>query len=181
MGTPKVELPPAVVALLTAAVVVTTAAALLAGRRGLAVTPPAAPRRWDLALAWLPTVLVAAFVLRRALGLHETTGKVAFVQGRYLFGALVAAMAVVALGASRLLGRAAPAAALAVVAALQARHAGPRPRRLVDGAGAVRPRPGDAGVGPWPPAAVLAVAAAAVAVTGGLARHAARELRPRRP
>jgi small subunit ribosomal protein S36 len=181
VGTPKVELPPAVVALLAAAVVVTTVAALLAGRRGLAVTRPAAPRRWDLALAWLPTLLVTAFVLRRALGLHETTGKVAFVQGRYLFGAIVAAIAVVALGASRLLGRAAPAATFAVVAALQAATLA----RVLDaswtGPAPFGPVRGMLAWAPWPPAAVLGVALAAVAVTGGLARHAARELRPRRP
>ena len=132
-------------------------------------TAPVGPR-----LAWLPTLLVAAFVLRRALGLHETTGKVAFVQGRYLFGALVAAMAVVALGASRLLGRAAPAAALAVVAALQAATLA----RVLDaswtGTAPFGPVRGMLAWAPWPPAAVLAVAAAAVAVTGGLATHAAR-------
>ena len=141
----------------------------------------AAPRRVDVVLAWLPAVLLALFVARRSLGLYETTGRVAFVQGRYLYGALVPPIAVVGVGAARALGRYAPLATLTLAATLQ----GAVLAEVVDGAwtgagafGSVR---GALAWSPWPPVAVWVVALAVVATVAWLATDAARALRPGRP
>ncbi len=206
-GSPKFELPVAVTVVLTLVVAAAGGIAWWTARRGRATGEPAlpngdgggdadevpgevvvevadeagrAPRRVDVVMAWLPAVLITLFVARRALGLYETTGKVAFIQGRYLYSALVPPLAVVGLGVARALGRWAVLATLAAVAVLQAWVLG----EVVDGAwtgpgtfGSVR---GALAWAPWPPAVVGLVAAGVVALTAWLAVDGVRALR-RRP
>jgi 4-amino-4-deoxy-L-arabinose transferase-like glycosyltransferase len=182
-NTPKFTLPAWVVVALALAVVAACVVAFVAARRGRdpGAGEAAAPRRVDVVLAWLPAVLLALFVARRSLGLYETTGRVAFVQGRYLYGALVPPMAVVGVGAARALGRYAPPAVLMLAVTLQ----GVVLAEVVDGAwtgpgafGSVR---GALAWSPWPPVAVWLVALAAVATVAWLTTEAARALRPGRP
>jgi 4-amino-4-deoxy-L-arabinose transferase-like glycosyltransferase len=189
-NTPKFVLPAWVVVLLTLAVLGAGIVAYRAARRGRdtgagpspSPSPSASPsgpgpRRVDILLAWLPALLVSLFIARRSLGLYETTGKVAFVQGRYLFGALVPPMAVVGLGVARALGRHALLATLAVVVALQAVVLA----EVVDGSwsgpGSFGPIRGALAWSPWPPAAVAVVAVAALAAIAYLAADGVRAIR----
>lgn len=117
-GTPKVELPGEVIGVFVALVVGALVVAAVTARGGPSTT--AGPRRRDVALALVPITCLVAFVARRAWGLHTTTGAFAFVQGRYLFCAVVPIIAVVAVGTARALGRWAPATALVGVVSVQA-------------------------------------------------------------
>jgi hypothetical protein len=131
--------------------------------------PAPGPRRVDVALAWLPAVLVGLFVVRRAWGLYDTTARFAFIQGRYLFEALVAGGAVVAFGATRALGRWAAPVVLAVGVGLQGWVLADVVAGSWSGPGALGVWRGMLAWSPWPPAVVIAVAAAAagVAVAAG--------------
>jgi hypothetical protein len=177
-GNPKVELPGAVVALLAAVALGATAVAWCAARRGLAVAGTGASgpgaRRVDVALAWVATLLVTAFVFRRSLGLYETNAKVAFLQGRYLFGAVVGPMAVVALGLVRALGRVTVPAVLATVTALQATALTLVVRASWSGPGTFGPMRGALAWSAWPTAAVGTVALALAATLTLLAVEATR-------
>jgi hypothetical protein len=169
---PKIELAPLLVAALTLAVVVAAVVAFRRASPGLATD--GGPRRWDLALACLATLLTVVFVFRRAWHLHETTGGWPFIQGRYLFGTIVGPMAVVALGAAALLGRRAVGVAIAAIVALQAWSLA----KVLDGAwtgpGAFGPLRGALAWSPWPPAVVGLVAVIALVTSGALAVHARR-------
>jgi hypothetical protein len=169
-GIPKFELPTAIVVILTLGVVAALVAAAASAVPGLAVG--AGLRRWDLALAALPLLLVAGFVLRRSWSLYETTGRYAFMQGRYLFGALVPVFALVAVGAVRLLGRRAAPVVLGVGLAIQTWVL----VKVVDGSwsgpGRFGPWRGMLAWSPWPAALVVAAALAFVAVAALAARTA---------
>ena len=93
---PKFELPVLVVMLAMAVVIVAVVAASIRARPGRSAD--GGPRRADIAFAWLAVAMLLLFVMRRAWGLYETTGLYAFIQGRYLYSALVGPMAVVAIG-----------------------------------------------------------------------------------
>jgi 4-amino-4-deoxy-L-arabinose transferase-like glycosyltransferase len=193
-GTPKFELPGWVVLVLAVLVAAAGVAAFLAARRGRgtdagasevaeaptgveAVAAGVGPRRVDVLAAWLPALLVALFVARRSVGLYETTGKVAFVQGRYLFGALVPPMAVVGLGVAHKLGKAGPLATLVFVAALQAAVLGEVVAGAWSGPGFFGPVRGALAWSPWPPLAVGLVAAGVVAATAWLVADGVRAIR----
>lgn len=190
-NTPKFVLPDWVVLLLAVTVVAATVVAYLSARRGRdtggeddpdgsAVGGEAAvagPRRVDVVLAWLPAVLLVLFVARRSLGLYETTGRVAFVQGRYLFGAIVPPMAVLGLGVARALGRHAVLATLAVAVSLQAAVLTDVVTGAWAGPGTFGPVRSALAWSPWPPVAVVLVALAAVATAAWLASDAVRTLR----
>jgi small subunit ribosomal protein S36 len=169
---PKIELAPLLVAALTLAVVVAAVVAVRRASPGLATD--GGPRRWDLALACLATLLTVVFVFRRAWHLHETTGGWPFIQGRYLFGTIVGPMAVVALGAATLLGRRAVGVAIAAIVALQAWSLA----KVLDGAwtgpGAFGPLRGALAWSPWPPAVVGLVAVIALVTSVALGAHARR-------
>lgn len=181
-NTPKFTLPAWVVVALALAVLAACVLAFTGARRGRdpGTGDAAAPRRVDVVLAWLPAVLLSLFVARRALGLYETTGRVAFVQGRYLFGALVPPMAVVGVGVARALGRYAPLATLALAATLQAVVLTDVIGGAWTGPGAFGSLRGALAWSPWPPVAVGLVALAAVAAVAWLAAEEARALRPGR-
>jgi small subunit ribosomal protein S36 len=169
---PKLELAPALVVVLTLAV---AAAAVVAFRRASPhLTTAAGPRRWDLALACVPIVLTVVFVFRRAWNLHATTGGLPFIQGRYLFGALLGPLALVALGVAALLGRWAAGAVIAWIVALQAWSLA----KVLDGSwtgpGTFGPLRSALAWSPWPPVLVGAVALAALVTTGALAVQARR-------
>lgn len=163
-GTPKVELPGEVIAVFVALVVGAFVTALVTTRGGAATD--AGPRRRDVLLALVPLVGLVAFVVRRAWGLHVTTGAFAFVQGRYLFCAIWPLTAVVAVGTVRVLGRWAPAAALAGVVGVQAWTLG----RVVTATWAGPGFPSRLGSllawSPWPSPLVLLVAGATVVAVG---------------
>jgi hypothetical protein len=168
---PKFELPPMVVAGLTAGVVAAAVIAIWSGARGRDTSR--GPRRVDLLLAWLPVALLVVFVVRRAWGLYETTGLLAFIQGRYVFSVLVPPMAVVAIGLSRVLARRAATTVLLVAVVVQAwalrevvggSWSGPGPWGPVDGLLAWSP---------WPPIVVVAVAVAAAVTAVAVATAAA--------
>ncbi|HET6954584.1 MAG TPA: glycosyltransferase family 39 protein [Acidimicrobiales bacterium] len=165
-GTPKFTFDPWVVAGATAAVAGATVLALATAARGRNTERGA--RRVDLALAWLPVLLVAAFVARRAWGLYETTGHYAFIQGRYLFCALVAPAAVVAIGAARALGRWAFVVVLAFGLAGQAWMLSVVVRGSWSGSGTFGAVDGMLAWSPWPSPVILAVAAACVGATAAL-------------
>jgi hypothetical protein len=118
--------------------------------------------------------LTVVFVFRRAWHLHATTGGWPFIQGRYLFGAIVGPLALVALGAAALLGRRAAVVVIAAVVALQAWSVA----KVLDGSwtgpGALGPLRGALAWSPWPPALVGAIAVAALVTGGALAVHARR-------
>lgn len=169
-GNPKFELPTQVVVALSLAVGAGLAAAVATAARGRDVGR--GPRRADLVLAALPLVLVTAFVLRRSWSLYATTGRYAFMQGRYLFGAMLPLAAVAAVGADRLLGRRGAPVVLALGVALQ----GWLLVHVIDGSWS---GPGRFGAwrgmlawSPWPTPAVVAVAVVALgaaAVAAGTA------------
>ena len=161
-GTPKFDLPVALVVVATGAFLVASVAALRHARPTLRVD--GGLRRIDVVLAWLPVLLMVAFVYRRAWGLFETTGRFAFVQGRYLFGAGAAPAAVAAIGAVRL-HRRAGVAVVGLAAVLQGWVLADVVRGSWSGDGRLGPVAGMLAWSPWPPAAVVAVAGAAVVVT----------------
>lgn len=109
-----------------AAVVVATAMALVAavwafrrgrpGSSGRAAVPP----RVALAVFAALFPLLLALVLQRAWSVHVRTGRMAFIQGRYLFAALIPFAVVVAVGLARLIGRRAPVIVLVGAGVMQA-------------------------------------------------------------
>lgn len=170
-GTPKFDLPAALVAAGTLAFLAATVVAAVGSRRGPGLG--AGPRRVDVALAWLPTVLVAAFVARRAWGLYETTGRFAFVQGRYLFGTVVGPMAVAGVGAARL-HRRAPVAVVATALVVQGWVLADVVRGSWSGEGPAGAVGGVLAWSPWPAPVVVGVTAAGAAAAVALARDAWR-------
>jgi 4-amino-4-deoxy-L-arabinose transferase-like glycosyltransferase len=183
-GTPKFDLPVALVALTAGAILVATLVALRHARPGLRPVPADGPRRVDVVLSWVPVVLVLAFVYRRAWGLFETTGRFAFVQGRYLFGVGAAPAAVAAIGAVRL-HRRAGVAVVGLAAVLQGWMLADVVRGSWSGDGRLGALDGMLAWSPWPAAAVVAVAGAATAVTALLAvavwRSADAQVSPTKP
>lgn len=115
----EAPLPPVAVVLATATVALAAAVAL--GRReshrGNGHDPP--PR---LALTVFGSLLVGllALVAVHAYDLHQASGKTPFVQGRYLFGAVIPLSVIVGVGLSRLLGRWATLAVAGAATLLQA-------------------------------------------------------------
>ena len=167
-GNPKFDLPSLLVAAVTLALLVVTLVALRHAAPGTATDRGL--RRVDVALAWLPVVLVVAFVFRRAWGLFDTTGRFAFVQGRYLFGVGAMPAAVAAIGAVRV-HRRAGVAVLALAVVLQTWLLADVVRGSWTGDGRLGAVAGMLAWSPWPPAAVGAVVAGAVAVTAVLGRE----------
>ena len=167
-GTPKFDLPSLLVAGLTLAFVAVTLVALARATPGLGAD--GGLRRIDVALAWLPVVLVVAFVYRRAWGLFGTTGRFAFVQGRYLFGVGATPAAVAAIGAVRV-HRRAGVAVLGVAALVQGWLLADVVRGSWSGDGRWGALSGMLAWSPWPSAAVVAVAISAGVVTAVLARQ----------
>jgi hypothetical protein len=161
-GNPKFELPHRTVVAATLVIVVAAVVAWFAAARGRSTDN--GPRRWDIALAWLPFALVGLFVFRRAWGLYATNGRFAFLQGRYLYCAMVAALAAIAFGATKLLGRWAPVAVLAGAAVLQTWVLAVVITGAWSGPGTLGPVRGMLAWSTWPTAAVLALAAALGAV-----------------
>lgn len=168
--TPKFELSMWFVWLLTALAAAAVAVAVVRAARGLATG--GGPRRWDVALAWAATLCTVVFVYRRAWGLHQTTGGWPFIQGRYLYGTLVAPMAVVGLGVAAALGRRALWAALGLVVGLQVLVLTIVVRGSWSGPGALGSLRGALAWSPWPPAFALAAALGAVAAAVALAAEA---------
>jgi small subunit ribosomal protein S36 len=166
-GIPKFSFDPWVVAGASLAVAGAVAVAAATAQRGRATE--GGMRRVDVVLAWIPVVLVTLFVARRAWGLYETTGKYAFIQGRYLFCALVAPAAVVAIGVTRVLGRWAALTVLGLGVAGQAWMLSMVVRGSWSGRGAFGALDGMLAWSPWPVAVVALLAAAAVATTVALA------------
>lgn len=113
---PKVQLPGPLIAVLTVLALAAVVIAVLTARRGPAVT---GPLRRELLLALVPITLLFVVVARRAWGLQVTTGGYAFIQGRYLYAGIVPLMALVAIGANRVLGRRTPFALFALSMLLQ--------------------------------------------------------------
>jgi 4-amino-4-deoxy-L-arabinose transferase-like glycosyltransferase len=133
-GWREVSLP---TALAVAATLLALAAVLAAFRRPTPAspTPPSAdasangsatPRddggagRAVLAFLLVPVGLLAAFVLVRSAVIYRDSGRLAFQQGRYLFGGLTAVAVVLAVGAVRTLGRRAVPVAFLAAAGMQA-------------------------------------------------------------
>src|SRR4029453_2688722 len=165
---PKFELPVLVVVAALAGVAVPSAVAAMRARPG---PPPAGgPRRADIAFAWLAVGLLGTFVARRAWGLYGTTGTYAFIQGRYLYSALVGPMAVVALGLAALLRRRAVAVTLAAVLTLQAWVVLEVVTGSWSGPGVFGPIRGMPAWSPWSPPLVIAPALLAAAAAAGTVR-----------
>jgi 4-amino-4-deoxy-L-arabinose transferase-like glycosyltransferase len=169
---PKFELPVWVVALALAVAVVATMAAAVRAHPGR--SPEGGPRRADVAFAWLAVALLLMFVVRRAWGLYETTGNYAFIQGRYLYSALVGPMAVVGLGLAALFRRRAVPLTLAATLTLQAWVLAEVVRGSWSGPGPLGPLRGMLAWSPWPPILVVAAAALAAAAAVGTVRTRAR-------
>ncbi len=77
------------------------------------------PRRLELATLGSVVGLLLVFVFVRAWFLYVETGREYFIQGRYLFGAIVPLAVIAAVGANRLLNRWSPLVALGAVVAMQ--------------------------------------------------------------
>jgi 4-amino-4-deoxy-L-arabinose transferase-like glycosyltransferase len=94
-----------------------------------AITAPLSPttsperkewvRRRELLAMLVPMAFFGAFVFARAWALHVETGRMQFIQGRYLFGALVGLQIVAAIGLTRLAGAWAIPAATGWAAVMQ--------------------------------------------------------------
>jgi small subunit ribosomal protein S36 len=166
-GIPKFSFDPWVVAGASLAVAGAVAVAVITARPGRSTA--GGMRRVDIVVAWIPVVLVTLFVARRAWGLYETTGKFAFIQGRYLFCALVAPAAVVAIGAARVLGRWAAVTVLTLALAGQAWMLSVVVRGSWTGQGALGALDGMLAWSPWPAVVVALLAAAAVVTAMALA------------
>jgi len=175
-GIPKFSFDPWVVAGASLAVAGAVAVAAATAQRGRSTE--GGVRRVDVVLAWIPVVLVTLFVARRAWGLYETTGRYAFIQGRYLFCALVAPAAVVAIGVARVLGRWAALTVLGLGLAGQAWMLGVVVRGSWTGRGAFGALDGMLAWCPWPVPVVALVAAAAVATAVALAVATTRGAEP---
>ena len=91
--------------------------------------PLAPPRRIDLAVLLLPAVVLVAVVASHAWSLYVRAGTKPFIQGRYLFSAIVGIAVVVAVGVCRLAGRWAPVVMLAWVGLMQ----GDAAHRIISG------------------------------------------------
>jgi hypothetical protein len=165
---PKFELP--VLVVVAALAVVVVASAVAAMRAGPGPSPAGGPRRADIAFAWLAVGLLLTFVARRAWGLYETTGTYAFIQGRYLYSALVGPMAVVALGLAALFRRRAVAVTLAAVLTLQAWVVLEVVTGSWSGPGLFGSIRGVLAWSPWPPTLVIATALLAAAAAAGTVR-----------
>lgn len=164
---PKFDLPAALVAVLTLAVLAASVAAWRSAARGRSTD--GGTRRWDVAFAWLLTVLLCAFIARRAWGLYAVTGHHAFIQGRYLYSAILPPLAVAALGVTVVLRRWAAPATLAVVVLVQAWMLSDIVRAAWSGAGRWGPVAGVLAWSPWPAPAVVATAALAIVVAAATA------------
>lgn len=160
-GDPKVALPTPLVVVLVAATLVGLVAVGWAASRGRAVAD--GPRRVDVGLAVVPLVGVVGLVALRGWQLHVRTGGHAFIQGRYLFAAVVPVMAVIAIGADRALGRRAPGIALAVVVALQGWALVRVVTAFWAGEGLLGPVGSLLAWSPWPSPLVIGVALAGLA------------------
>jgi hypothetical protein len=169
---PKFELPVPVVMLVLAVVLVASLVALSRSREGR--SPEGGPRRADIAFAWLALALLLSFVVRRAWGLYETTGLYAFIQGRYLFSALVGPMAVVAIGLVAIFRRRAVAVTLAATLTLQGWVLLEVVHGSWSGPGMFGPLRGMLAWSPWPPTLVIATGLLATAAAVGTIRAKAR-------
>lgn len=160
----EAALAPVVVVAATVVVLVGVGAALWPRRPGREGADPPPPSRGHLVVMAVPFVLLAATVLVRAYRLYLSIGTTPFMQGRYLFYAIVPFALVVGVGLHRLVGRWAPAGLIAGVTLMQVEAL----RVALDEWWA----DGDASVGrsvsallawsPWPPAVAIAVACGAV-------------------
>jgi 4-amino-4-deoxy-L-arabinose transferase-like glycosyltransferase len=157
---PKFDLPAALVVLCTVGVIAASVVAWRSATRGRSTA--GGVRRGDVAFAWLLTALLWVFIARRAYGLYALTGHHAFIQGRYLYSAIVPPMAVVAVGLAVALRRWAAPVALAVVVLLQSWMLGDIVRGAWSGPGSWGPVKGVLAWSPWPAALVVAVAVLAV-------------------
>lgn len=171
-GIPKFSFDPWVVAGASLAVAGAVAVAAATAQRGRSTE--GGVRRVDIVLAWIPVLLVTLFVARRAWGLYETTGRYAFIQGRYLFCALVAPAAVVAIGVARVLGRWAAVTVLGLGLAGQAWMVSVVVRGSWTGRGAFGALDGMLAWSPWPAPVVALLAAAAIVTAVALAVATAR-------
>jgi hypothetical protein len=169
---PKFELPVLVVMLVVAVVVVASVAAAVRARPGR--SPDGGPRRADIAFAWLALGLLLTFVVRRAWGLYETTGLYAFIQGRYLYSALVGPMAVVAIGLVALFRRRAVPVTLAGTLVLQGWVLLEVVHGSWSGPGVLGPVRGMLAWSPWPPLLVVATAGLAAGAAVGTVRTKVR-------
>jgi len=165
---PKFELPVLVVMLAMAVVIVAVVAASIRARPGRSAD--GGPRRADIAFAWLAVAMLLLFVMRRAWGLYETTGLYAFIQGRYLYSALVGPMAVVAIGLVALFRRHAVPVTLAGTLILQGWVLLDVVLGSWSGPGMLGPVHGMLAWSPWPPLLVIAAAALAAAAAAGTVR-----------
>jgi len=165
---PKFELPVLVVMLAMAVVIVAVVAASIRARPGRSAD--GGPRRADIAFAWLAVAMLLLFVMRRAWGLYETTGLYAFIQGRYLYSALVGPMAVVAIGLVALFRRHAVPVTLAGTLILQGWVLLDVVLGSWSGPGMLGPVHGMLAWSPWPPLLVIAAAALAAAAAAGIVR-----------
>lgn len=97
-------------------------AATLAGlvAMALAFRRPAPAGRSALAVMLVPLLLLGGFVIVRSAVIYSETGRLAFQQGRYLFGGLTGAAVVVAVGLHERLGPRAVTAATGAVVGMQA-------------------------------------------------------------
>ena len=162
---PKFELPVLVVMLATAVVIVAVVAAAIRARPGRSAG--GGPRRADIAFAWLAVAMLLLFVMRRAWGLYETTGLYAFIQGRYLYSALVGPMAVVALGLVAMFRRQAVLVTLAATLTLQIWVLAEVVHGSWSGPGMFGPVRGMLAWSPWPP--LLVIATGVLAATAAVA------------
>lgn len=79
---------------------------------------PSAPSARMLAVMAAPVVLLIGVIFLRAYALYRSSGLLPFLQGRYLFGAMVSIAVVVGFGAAHVLRRWAPVTLLAVGAVM---------------------------------------------------------------
>jgi small subunit ribosomal protein S36 len=164
---PKFDLPAALVVACTVGVIAVSVVAWRSATRGRSTE--GGVRRWDVTFAWLLTALLWVFIARRAYGLYAVTGHHAFIQGRYLYSAVVPPMAVVAVGLTVALRRWAAPVALAVVVLLQAWMLSDIVRGAWSGPGPWGPVRGVLAWSPWPAALVVAVTVLAVATAAATA------------
>src|SRR5262245_63998440 len=118
--------------------------------------------------------MLLLFVMRRAWGLYETTGLYAFIQGRYLYSALVGPMAVVAIGLVALFRRRAVPVTLAATLTLQLWALAEVVRGSWSGPGMFGPVRGMLAWSPWPPLVVISTCALAAPAPGSPVRSHGR-------
>jgi hypothetical protein len=146
-------------------VIVAVVAAAIRARPGRSAE--GGPRRADIAFAWLAVAMLLLFVMRRAWGLYETTGLYAFIQGRYLYSALVGPMAVVALGLVAMFRRQAVLVTLAATLTLEIWVLAEVVHGSWSGPGMFGPVRGMLAWSPWPP--LLVIATGVLAATAAVA------------